>query len=342
MRKLASVRRVEKLIPIEKADAIELAVVDGWQVVIKKGEYKPGDLAVYFEIDSWIPSKLAPFLSKGKAPKLYKGVEGERLRTIKLRGEISQGLLLPLNELAPVIGQDVKEEDDVTEALGILKWEAEDLMENGGGKNLMRPKGNFPAFLRKTDQERIQNLFKKFSIMYENHDFEVTMKLDGSSCTVYRNGDVFGVCSRNQELKVDEDTTPFVLVGKRIIELLKTIDRNIALQGELMGPKIQKNREQLMDHEFFLFDIWDIDKQRHVSPQERRELAEKLNLKHCPVHSKSMKVFQEFKSVDDFLKFADKPSMKHKIVEGFVFKSNVNPDISFKVINNKFLLKCEI
>jgi RNA ligase (TIGR02306 family) len=117
MRKLASVRKILEIRPIPSAEAIECAVVDGWTVVIKKGEFKQGDLAVYCEIDSWIPHDLAPFLSKGEQPREYRDVRGERLGTIKMRGQLSQGLLLPLNpSIQPIEGLDV------TDQLGILKY----------------------------------------------------------------------------------------------------------------------------------------------------------------------------------------------------------------------------
>ena len=95
MRKLATIRKIDSLTPIEGADKIELATVGGWKVVAQKGLYNVGDLAVYFEIDSWIPETLAPFLVKGKEARVFEGVAGERLKTIKLRGQISQGLLMP-------------------------------------------------------------------------------------------------------------------------------------------------------------------------------------------------------------------------------------------------------
>lgn len=102
MRALASIRKINKVMPIEGADAIEVASVDGWQVVIKKGEFKAGDIAIYFEIDSWMPTEMAPFLSKGKEPNEFNGIKGERLRTLKLRGTISQGLLLPISILGNI------------------------------------------------------------------------------------------------------------------------------------------------------------------------------------------------------------------------------------------------
>ena len=96
-RQLATIRRIAEIKPIEGADVICSYRVDGWWVVGKKDEFKVNDLVVYFEIDSWIPHEIAPFLSKGKEPREYNGIKGERLKTIKLKGSLSQGLILPLN-----------------------------------------------------------------------------------------------------------------------------------------------------------------------------------------------------------------------------------------------------
>lgn len=103
MRKLASIRKIDELRPIPGADAIECALVGGWTVVVKKGEFAAGDLAVYCEIDSWIPVDLAPFLVKGKEPREFEGIKGERLRSIKLRKQISQGLLLKIEDCFDIV-----------------------------------------------------------------------------------------------------------------------------------------------------------------------------------------------------------------------------------------------
>ena len=100
MRKMATIRRIDDIKPIPNADAIEVATVGGWRVVVKRGEFQPGDLAVYCEIDSFIPTTIAPFLTKpGHSPKTFEGVEGERLRTIRLRGQLSQGLLISVGRV---------------------------------------------------------------------------------------------------------------------------------------------------------------------------------------------------------------------------------------------------
>ena len=122
-RKLATIRKIAAIEPIEGADAIEVAVVDGWKVVVKKGEFQVDALAVYIEIDSWVPTELAPFLSKGKEPREFESVKGERLRTVKLRGQLSQGLLLPLEPTCANIESELFEGLDVSLPLNILKWE---------------------------------------------------------------------------------------------------------------------------------------------------------------------------------------------------------------------------
>ncbi len=157
-RELATVRMIDAIEAIDGADAIEVAIVGGWAVVVKKGEFAAGDLAVYLEIDSWVPTELAPFLSKGQDPREYNGVKGERLRTIKLRGQISQGLLLPMLMLDETTrGGDAvnfcEEGSNVTEVLGIQKWEAPANAQLAG-----QARGNFPPLIPKTDQERVQNL----------------------------------------------------------------------------------------------------------------------------------------------------------------------------------------
>ena len=189
MRKLATIRKIDALTPIVGADAIECAAVGGWKVVVKKGEYTVGDLAVYCEIDSWIPTELAPFLSKGKEPRVYEGILGERLRTVKLRGQLSQGLLLPLEPTCANIESELFEGLDVSLPLGIVKWERLLNAQLAG-----MAKGNFPSLIPKTDQERVQNLKSEIAQAAEDGlEFEVTEKLEGSSMTVYLMDGVFGV-----------------------------------------------------------------------------------------------------------------------------------------------------
>ena len=195
MRKLAKIVSIDSINPIEIADAIEVAIVGGCKVVTKKGDYSVGDLAVYLEIDSWVPTELAPFLSKGKEPKEFNGVKGERLRTMRLRGQISQGLLLSRLVALNKVGE-IHEDMDVTELLNIQKWErAPDTRSSNAFKANGKPKGNFPERIHKTDQERVQNIKRELREAIESGErFEVTEKMEGSSMTVYKIDGVFGVC----------------------------------------------------------------------------------------------------------------------------------------------------
>lgn len=326
MRKLATVRRIAELNPIEGADAIECAKVDGWKVVVKKGEFAVGQLATYFEIDSWIPEDIAPFLCKDKRE--FNGIPGARLRTIRLRGQVSQGLLLP----APV--EHAEEGDDLTEVLGIQKWEPPVSAQLSG---LVR--GNFPGFLQKTDQERVQNLSRDLDAWRaDDSTWEVTEKLDGSSMTAYIRDGEFGVCSRNLDLTRDESNSFWATAIKlQLEERMARLGRNIAIQGELIGPGIQGNRYALDAHQFMLFDVFDIDQFQYLTAAERIAVATELSVLHCPILSASASIEN---SVDELLLMAEGPSAlpPHPQREGLVYKCTTNPSLSFKVISNKFLL----
>jgi RNA ligase (TIGR02306 family) len=204
VRKMASIQKIAEVKAIPDADKICAYRVNGWWIVDQVGKYVVGDLVVYAEPDSFIPATLAPFLTKpGHFPKTYLSVEGEKLRTIRLRKQLSQGLLLPLNvvfdamtmEQRLIAGSDeLIEGTDVSETLNIVKWEAPPEFTSADAR------GSFPSFIIKTDQERVQNCFADMEEHFEHQTWEVTEKCEGSSMTVYfRDGD-FGVCSRNLNL----------------------------------------------------------------------------------------------------------------------------------------------
>lgn len=325
-RKLASIKRITEIKPIEGADAIECAVVGGgWPVVVKKGEFSEGDLALYLEIDSWVPYELAPFLCKGKEPREYNGVKGERLRTIKLRGQISQGLVLPLDPSEDMVFDG----HDMTERYGIQKWEKPIPAQLQG-----QMKGNFPAWIRKTDQERVQNLDGK--ICWDD-EFEITVKLDGSSMTIWRHEGEVGVCSRNVELKMEQEGNSFVNMAKKVIGNINWPEE-IAIQGELMGPSIQGNRENLPEHEFFVFDIFDIAAQVYWPSVSVREFCKTNDLCHVPVVAEAGRLRDwNIDSIESALAVSEGHSLNNPVREGLVFK-RVDGKFSFKAISNAFLL----
>jgi RNA ligase (TIGR02306 family) len=345
MRKLATIRKIDAVRPIPDADAIECAVVGGWTVVIKKDEFKAGDVAVYCEIDSWIPTELAPFLSKGQEPRLFDGIRGERLRTVKLRGQLSQGLLLNYWNFPKVVDAfhttrlASDEPFDVTEILGIVKYDPPVPAHLAG-----EVRGLFPTFIPKTDQERIQNLSTEFAQWQTNKlAWEVTEKLDGSSMTVYVNDDDTGVCSRNLNLKDAESNTLWQVAHRdQIISAIVESGRNLAVQGEIVGEGIQGNPYKIKGQSFYTFDIYDIDAKRYFNPVERNEFCELYQLLHVPVLAFKAEPYDTLGivSVADMLKFAEGKSNLNAQTEreGVVFKAH-SLDQSFKAISNRFLLK---
>jgi RNA ligase (TIGR02306 family) len=343
MRKLASIRVIDSIGPIDGADAIEVATVGGWKIVVKKGEFAVGDLAVYLEIDSWVPTELAPFLSKGKEPREFEGIKGERLRTIKLRGQLSQGLLLPFTAKMAIdigAGPGAKfsdyEDMDVSEHLNIVKWEKPMNAQLAG-----MARGNFPSQIPKTDQERVQNLKKEVAAAAEsNAVFEVTEKLEGSSMTCYLIEGVFGVCSRNLDLKETADNT-FWQVARRegVEEKMKAIDEHwdFAIQGELIGPGIQGNIYNLSKPEFYVFDVYNIQQGTYLKPADRLALVQRMGLNHVPVIHPSWPVTS---SIEGILETAEGQTVlltSNTEREGIVFKE-VNGGMTFKAISNKYLL----
>ena len=342
MRKLAKIVKVDALTPIEGADKIEVATVGGWKVVAQKGLYNVGDLAVYFEIDSWIPHTLAPFLSKGQHPRVFEGVEGERLKTIKLRGQISQGLLMPVAEACKNIESELFEGLDVTFPLGVLKWEKAIPAQLAGVC-----KGNFPTEIPKTDQERAQNMVKEIVSANEaGLKYEITEKLEGSSMTVYRMRGEFGVCSRNMNLKEVAGNTFWDVARADDIEAkMVDVDEHwdFAIQGELVGPGIQGNIYGLTKCEFRVFDVYDIQMGAYMKPEARRALIERMGLNHVPVLAAQASLYDTLGITDipQLLKFADGKSVMGNINgplrEGVVFKE-VNGGMTFKVISNQYLL----
>lgn len=335
MRKLASIRRIDALTPIEGADKIEVATIGGWKVVAQKGLYNVGDLAVYFEIDSWIPTAIAPFLSKGKEPREFQGVKGERLRTVKLRGQLSQGLLISLDEAIPET-TSFGEGDDVTEYLGVLKWEKAIPAQLAG-----QVKGNFPSLIPKTDQERVQNLVNEIKAASEsNMMFEVTEKLEGSSMTVYRIHGEFGVCSRNMDLKRDENNAFWAAaIADDIDARMMAVDPywDFAIQGELIGPGIQGNIYGLTKPEFYVFDVYNIQAGEYLKPEARRKLIENMELNHVPVINPEYPIPAAVECILEIAEGSANIPAGYVEREGLVFKQ-VDGGMTFKAISNKYLL----
>ena len=349
MRKMASIQTIQEITPIEGADAIVLAHVNGWSAVVKKDEFQVGQSIVFCEIDSWIPHNLAPFLSKGKESREYLGVKGERLRSVKLRGALSQGLILPLNILPT---GSYTEGEDVSEKIGIIKYEPPVPAKLAG-----QVKGNFPSLVTKTDEERVQNIQG-----LDNHldkVFVETEKLHGTSVSFVLNekGEL-EVCSRNLSLKEDENNLYWKLAKKNsALAMLNTVKNyyeaegvsvvTVAIQGEGVGQGVQKGWEYgIQVPEFFMFTI----QVNGVKIKEddyqifKRMFNDSFQVKSVPEICKATlrKIVGESEDVrKTLLKYVEgRSAIDGKTIrEGSVFRSLTNPSFSFKVVSNQFLLK---
>jgi RNA ligase (TIGR02306 family) len=344
-RKLATIRKIKEIKPIEGADAIELAIIDGWQVVVAKNVgHKVGDSVVYCEIDSFLPIREEfEFLRKSSYKKMG-DQEGFRLKTIKLRGQVSQGLILPI-DILPIrqfaTAGNLPLGMDVTEMLGIVKYEPPIPAQLAG-----KVKGSFPSFLRKTDEERIQNLEKEYQewALSSKHQFYATEKLDGSSFTCYIKDGVFGVCSRNMDLLETEDNTFWIVARKLDLEnKLRSFGKNICFQGEMVGSGIQGNHYNMKEQTVFFYNIFLIDEMEYFSFDLFRKTLMDLELLSVPVLEIPFNFPADSETslptVSALLRSAEGKSILNDKVEreGLVIRS-LDRSISFKSISNKFLL----
>jgi RNA ligase (TIGR02306 family) len=361
-RKLASIRKITKIESIPSRDRIVLAEVDyGFKCVVGKDEFNVGDLCVYFEVDAIIPFK-EPFLSifddaynkpknlttedsidsvvglRIKARKFYNDpVTGEAMYSLGLCmplfvfDDILQNKILAYSYYRSLNGDKIQGAD-LTDILGIKKFDLPPI------KNSMA-KGLFPVFIKKTDQERIQNLIT--NIDFESDEkFEVTLKIDGTSATYYYRDGEIGFCSRNQEKKMESTCEQGMINAKyQILEKLKTLGRNIAIQGEIYGEGLQKNPEKIKGKDFAVFDIFDIDNFKYLSPTERVEICKQLEIPHIPIISIGSLKELDLLELQDILMLAiNTPNTCGELSEGVVFKS-MDRDFSFKAISNKYLTK---
>lgn len=344
MRNLATIQKVKEILEITNSDFLELVRFEnvGWQCVAKKGEFEVGNLGVYFEVDSFLPiDERFSFLEKTSYRKMFTGEEGYRLRTLKLRGTLSQGLYLPITLFPEVLTKEVG--TNVTDELNVLKWEREPSISMDG--DII---ADYPAHTPKTHQERIQNCTEFFEL-YKGVAFERTMKLEGTSVSFHCLDNEVSASSHYTTFAHNDKFSPWKYADEMGLELiLEELGLNVSIQGEFMGPKIQGNIEKLTKKTFFVFNIWDIDKSDWYNPEERYKLVELINSKtkdefwHVPILDKAIKIFDVVNNLEELLAMADGPSIVAKYREGDVYKSvkKVNGAyVQFKVISNKYLLK---
>lgn len=327
MRKLASIQRIKALEAIPDADSIEKATVLGWELVVKKGEFAVGDLCVYCEIDCLMPQREEFEFLKSR---------GMRIRTARLRGQISQGICFPLTIL-PADFQ-IHEDEDCTEILGIVKYEPPIPASMAG---IM--KGNFPSFVPKTDETRVQVLQTLLDEL-KGEPCYIAEKLDGSSVTYYLRDGEFGVCSRNFDLE-DNGNTYWTVARELDIEAkLRAYGKNIALQGELVGEGIQSNKMKLRGQTVYFFNAFDIDAYSHLEFADLCSLLNEMQLLMVPVLN------ENYALSNDIQELVSMATMRCTIYpaawsEGIVIRPltrkrhRLHGRVSFKAINPEFLIK---
>jgi RNA ligase (TIGR02306 family) len=394
-RKLARIVKLDNVFPHPNADKLDLAIVGGWQCVTnKENGFKTGDFAIYLEVDSLLPLSNPAFAFLDSSKNYTVGEESyARLRTIKLRKELSQGLLLPLNVLGGYTS--AVEGTCVTDRLGIIKYEQAVKVTPTRTASAAEQKSwimrklftmlpgqrsqPFPKFIPKTDQERVQNMVRGYNeAVASKEQFEVTYKLDGSSLTAYHLDGKFGVSSRNFELPTERTKWTFaesfsdfmvelVRRNKRwgfknpavrvpawqtgtepgvsnFTQLAEDLDlkcrlaalgRNIALQGEMVGPSIQGNFEGVSENQYYVYNVYDIDAKAYMLPTDAVAVVATLGLTMVPLFG----TMALPATLPEVLAMAEgKSGLNGKYREGLVFKS-LSRDFTFKVISNAYLLK---
>lgn len=336
MRKLASIQIIKNISPIPNADAIEVVSVLGWECVSKKGEFQTGDRCVYFEIDSLLPEiPVFEFLRKSC---FRQDLKKFRLKTIKLRKQISQGLALPIS-LFPDL-QNLETGTDVTDILGVEKYEPSIPAQiQGDAKRFTWP-------ISKTDELRIQSdegIVLVSSLI--GRPYYLTLKLDGTSCSfiIDPEDNEFHVCGRNYSYK-QKPNHSFWVINERygVEEKLRSIGGKIALQGECVGPGIQQNKLGLPKIDYYIFNIVDTSTRKRLSLQDSQDLAKELKMNFVPVLEQGDCFDYTPQQLLEKAKGKYRENFESAKVfqdrEGIVVRSKCN-SISFKVINNEFLLK---
>lgn len=366
-RALVYLRNVDRLVPItflnangelEEAANIEVAEFGGWKVIVKKNQFEQDQLAVFCETDTILPPEIP----------LFAFLEGKRIRTKKLKGVVSQGVAFTIpeilevihnratpetiNQIADLFKDELELGQDLTELVGATKYD-EELAKYNGGKSIppAHARGNFPSFIHKTDEERIQNLAKELKYDWQGKEVVITEKLDGSSITIYcklEQSELVeglgltnsGICSRNLDLKV-EGETHFIKTGLPYLRKLQDYcamnDRSLALQGEIIGPGIQGNPYKLDKHEIYFFNVFDIDAGRKLVHDEAEYIFDMLHVESVPLINYQWPLNS---TMEELLEKADGTSRLNPKTnrEGIVVRA-LDGSFSFKVISNKWLLK---
>lgn len=352
MRKLASIQTIDELIPIEGKDRIVLAKVLGWTVIVSKSDFNVGDKCIYVEIDSVLPEK-PEFESLRKC--------NFRIKTMKMAGVISQGICFPLSILPS--GKIYNIGDDVTKIIGITKYDPEEIVEQNTNKKkhnfFMRFKWyrklfckdthknkSFPDIVSKTDETRIQSA--PFYLNDRNNKYVFTEKIDGTSGTfivkrkkgLFKDKYEYIVCSRNMQLPEKDDSIYWKVSDiydiKNVLKNIVTVNNLdwACIQGECVGPKIQKNKYKLESPNLYVFNLIYSGVGR-ISSTAAENVIKSYGMNFVPI----IDINYLPETVDEMIDFAHGQSkIGDTLREGLVVRS-LDGSKSFKAVDPKFLLK---
>jgi RNA ligase (TIGR02306 family) len=330
----ASIQKIKVIKPAKNSDNLELAEVLGWQCVVQKGKFHINQQIVFIEIDSIVPDWPEYEFLKGKY----------RIKTIKLRGNVSQGLVMAFDDYSKnstfelynlSVGHDLSTEFE------IKKYEKP-------APKCQDAAGSFPDFISKTDEINIQSepgLLEEL----KGQKFNVTKKLDGCSMTVYVRNGKFGVCSRNLEIKKGNNLYWNIVKKYQIEKSFENYD-NIAIQGEIVGPGIQKNPMGLKEIELYIFDVFDIEIQEYYNNHEMQDFIRRLDkyrersLWLNVVPRIGIDVIETDLSITELIRYAKEQKYPNgKPAEGLVIRPRENvfseilrKRLSFKVLNPNY------
>jgi len=326
---LATIEKIISIIKHPNADRLYIATVNGWQCVTAE-PYQVDDLVIYIQIDTTIPRKpWSEFLFKDAER------QRERLKSIKLRGAVSQGLLLPVVILPDP--SSAVEGADVSDLLEIQKYEKPIEGET------LNPKGNFPHHLvPKTDEERIQNYTRIITDLVGT-DVYISLKCDGMSGTFIKLDGMLTVCSRNLELK---DGNNHYWSMARKYNLAEVMNEGEVIQSEIIGPGIQKNHAGDSEVTMRVFNVGHVHTVSNSGYFDYDILVKYCNDKHLPMVPVLYTGLWKFDNLQQLLDFADAQKYWNGAqAEGIVIrtlKESRHPvlgRLSFKVISNKFAIK---
>ena len=335
MRHLVSMKTIDTLSPIEGADRIEKATIGGWNVVVAKGLHTEGDKVIYLEIDSVLPEDnpvFAEFMKHGvKNVVTFDGdeVRGHVLRTIRLRGQYSQGAILPLSVTGLSSDATVEEVDQWGEAQGVFKYDPPAVFSNSGII------GNYPVkYARQTDSERVQNLTDAFLQSLNPNEWIASEKVDGMSATFFKDEDgVLRAASRNYEVKTDQGIFQEIIAK---YDLENKMVAGAMIQGEIFGEGIQKNPLQKKGHHLLVFH------DNGVGDDDYRAWIDGLRVPVYEDFTLPSTVSGAVEQVDGLKSLLNPKVQAEGVVwwntTGTIY-SELGDRANFKAINNKFLLK---